>query len=310
MLSISVIKQSATKASNYYLNEEKNYYLSEKSVDQNTQWYGIGAAKNGILGKAVSQSELEHFLSGKTYDGAVSTSFTGKLRRGWDFTLSAPKSISILALVYDDKALLKAHDAAVKQTLSQIEKDCAQVRVFDKESQKMTFQNTGNMVAAMIRHTTSREMDPQLHTHTLICNISYDLLGKVRAMASCKEQGGDVVQGMSERVYRDQKYYTAIYQSTLAKLVTELGYVVKSVGNGQFEIVGIPESVMLEFSQRREQILSLAKAFGVTTSKGMDVATQRTRKNKVFSTLDELKVSWNKRHIPFDVNEKIMVNMR
>ncbi|EKD71789.1 MAG: hypothetical protein ACD_46C00098G0001, partial [uncultured bacterium] len=303
MISISVIKQSAKDAAEYYSSEEKNYYLSEKGIDQNTQWFGEGAKRNGVLGKAVESSELERFLSGKTYDGEVQKSFGGELRRGWDFTLSAPKSVSILALVYGDTELIKAHDTAVKQTLQQIEKDAAQVRIFDNETKKMTFQNTGNVIAAMIRHSTSREMDPQLHTHNLICNISYDISDKIRAMASCKEQGGDVVHGMAERVFRDQKYYTAIYQSTLAKLAIELGYKVKSVGNGQFEIEGIPESVIREFSQRREQILDRAKSFGVTTSKGMDVATQATRKNKVFASLGELKASWMERHVPFDIDK-------
>lgn len=303
MISIGAIKQSAKDAAEYYSSEEKNYYLSEKGVDQSTQWFGEGAKRNGILEKAVEPSELEMFLSGKTYDGEVSKSFKGELRRGWDFTLSAPKSVSILALIYGDKELIKAHDMAVKQTLQQIEKDAAQVRIFDNASQKMTFQNTGNMIAAMIRHSTSREMDPQLHTHNLICNISYDNNGKIRAMASCKEQSGDAVHGMSERVYRDQKYYTAIYQSTLAKYAVELGYKVRSVGNGQFEIEGVPQSVIAEFSKRRDQILDHAKSFNIFTSKGMDVATQATRKNKVFASLEELRSDWLSRHESFDIDK-------
>ena len=77
MISISVIKQSAKSAAEYYSSEEKNYYLSESGVDQNTQWIGEGAKRNGILGKAVDESQLERFLSGKTNDGEVQKSFGG-----------------------------------------------------------------------------------------------------------------------------------------------------------------------------------------------------------------------------------------
>ena len=294
MLSISTIKNSAQGAAKYYISEEKNYYLSESSIGNSTEWIGNGAKINGILGKSVSEKELAELLDGKTKTGEVQKSPDGKHRAGWDFTFSAPKSVSILGLVYGKSEIIHAHDNAVKNTIKQIEKDTAQAAIYNKETKSKDFINTDNLTAAMIRHATSREMDPQIHTHVLVCNMTYDHNGKLRALASSKLQKGDVVNGTSERVFRDQKFYTAIYQNHLAAQLNEMGLEIKGIGNGQFNIPSVPDALQKAFSKRREQIEEQAENFGVSTAKGMDVATQTTRKNKSYKSMDELRSSWIK----------------
>ncbi len=295
MLSIAKIGGSAGFAANYYLNEEKNYYLSEQGIGNSSEWIGNGAQRNGLLGKAVEQEVLEQFLSGRAYDGEVATAPNGKHKAGWDFTFSAPKTVSLLGLKYGNKEVINAHDSAVRVVVKQIEKDAAQYRVCNAETKGKDFHNSDNITAAMVRHATSRENDPQMHTHVLVCNMTYDQEGMLRAMASERQQSGDVVNGMAERVFRDQKFYTALYQSVLAKSVKELGFQVQGVGNGQFEVQGIPEALVKEFSQRRLQIVEQAKIHGVKTAQGMDVSTQATRQAKSYESIDALQADWDER---------------
>ncbi|MGF1868326.1 MobF family relaxase, partial [Photobacterium indicum] len=137
MLSISPLSQSAGDAASYYLSEEKhhdlpdvslevgqqspdspnNYYLKEQSDEPNTQWFGKIAEQEGMLGKPVEEKQLEAVLSG-TLNGTTVHGKRENHRNGFDFTFSAPKSVSTLALVGGDKRLITAHDDAVKFTLS------------------------------------------------------------------------------------------------------------------------------------------------------------------------------------------------
>ena len=294
MLSIGSIAQSAKKAADYYTKEEKNYYLSEKGLENSSQWIGQLAKKYNLEGKAVEQAMLEQVLSGITPDGLaqVDENPEGKRRTGWDFTLSMPKSASIMALVYGDKRFLQAHDVAAKLTAEEIEKNCAQVRLSTEEGR--IFQNTSKAIIAAIRHATSRENDPQVHTHLLFANMSEDDQGKIRAMSSTAIQKHGVINGFSERVYHDQKYYTAFYQSTFANIMSEHGIEFESQGNGLCEIKGFDEKLKQGFSKRTEQIDQIANHLGIESASGRDAVAKASRKEKQFSTIDELVENWQK----------------
>lgn len=185
MLSISPIAASAGGAASYYLSEEKNldlpdaslekesstkegegnYYLKEQSAEPNTQWFGKLAEQEGMLGKPVDEQQLTQVLAGELNGETVAVKRENH-RNGFDFTFSAPKSVSLLALVGGDKRLMTAHDEAVKFALTHIEQDAAQAKQTDPGTNKLSFENTGNLLFAMVRHKTSREEDPQLHTHS------------------------------------------------------------------------------------------------------------------------------------------------
>ena len=89
-------------------------------------------------------------------------------RPGVDLTLSAPKSVSILAEIGQDKRLEEAHKKAVQETLKYIEQEYAQARITQK--QQTVYQKTGNLVVAQFLHDLSRLEDPQLHTHNVVMN--------------------------------------------------------------------------------------------------------------------------------------------
>ena len=310
MLSISPLSQSAGDAASYYLSEEKhhdlpdvslevgqpspdgpnNYYLKEHSDEPNTQWFGNIAEQEGMLGKPVEEKQLEAVLSG-TLNGTTVHGKRENHRNGFDFTFSAPKSVSTLALVGGDKRLITAHDDAVKFTLSHMEKDAAQAKYTDGNG-KTAFANTGHLLFALVRHKTSREDQPQIHTHALTSNMTKDSEGTLRALASCFKQQGGIINGTGERIYNHQKYYTSLYQSTLARHIETLGYQTRALGNNQFEIEGVPENYLISQSTRSQQINEHARSVGMDSQAARDMAAKGTRKGKSYASDSSLMAKW------------------
>ena len=191
MLSLSPLRASASGASNYYLEEEKqfhinqpeftitpdshehsdkesglqptenptaNYYLAEKSGEQTTQWYGKIAEKEGILGQAITHEKLEAVLSGQLDNAHTPRAHSDTRRTGYDLVFSAPKGVSLLALVYGDNRIIDAHNAATKKALDLIETGTAQVKTALQGDRQ--FENTQNLLFGLVQHKTSREMIP------------------------------------------------------------------------------------------------------------------------------------------------------
>lgn len=311
MLSISPIASSASGAAAYYLSEEKdlnlsdvslekdeadqngntNYYLKEQSAEPNTQWFGKLAQQEGMLGKPVEEQQLTNVLAGELNGDSLKVK-NDNARNGFDFTFSAPKSVSLLALVGGDKRLITAHDEAVKFALTHIEKDAAQARQTDPTTKATSFENTGNLLFAMVRHKTSRESDPQLHTHSLTANMTRDSQGALRALASSFKQKGGIINGTGERVYNHQKYYTSLYQSALARSVEQMGYQTRPMGNNLFEVQGVPQDLIDSFSTRSQQIKEQTQSMGLDSQAAKDVAAKDTRKAKEYTAESTLISQW------------------
>ena len=85
-------------------------------------------------------------------------------------TFSAPKSVSLLAEVFESRGVREAHESAVKETLRYIEKELACARQTVEGRTKRV--QTGNLIVALFRHNTSRDLDPQTHTHAVIMNTT------------------------------------------------------------------------------------------------------------------------------------------
>ena len=105
-------------------------------------------------------------------------------RPGRDLTFSAPKSVSLAALVGGDRRIVEAHDKAVAATLAWVERNAAETRMKDPETGKMARVGNQKIVAATFRHDTSRNLDPQLHTHAVLANMVKGEDGKWRSMAN------------------------------------------------------------------------------------------------------------------------------
>jgi conjugative relaxase-like TrwC/TraI family protein len=246
---------------------------------------GKGAASLGLAG-VVNQQEFSQMLSGQAPDGQM---LTGKVvdpekrRAATDFTFSAPKSVSIAALVQQDKRVLEAHHQAVAKALSVLEERYAQTRISTKAGR--TKVTTGNIAAAVFTHSTSREAEPQLHSHCVVMNATQLDDGRWFSLSN-------------ESAIANQKLLGQIYQNELAVALKQQGYQIEAKAHGQFELVGYSPELLKAFSTRRQQILKLIEEWESTGSENnramRETATLVSRKRKP-KEVDEglLQRGWN-----------------
>lgn len=281
MLTVNKITSSAGAAS--YYEEKDNYYFNGAD---NTQWYGAGAKILGLTG-SVNKNDFLQVLDGKLPDGSDMTHVSkGKNthRAGYDFTFSAPKSVSVLALVVEDKKVVEAHKNAVTKALNEIERMASTRTMHQGVS---TFENTGNLVSTLFLHDTSRNLDPQLHTHAVIANVTQNKQGEWKTLSSDRQMG----QGFVEVTWNNQVALGALYRQFLKEELTEQGYQFIAAGqNGQWEIKGVPTDI---FSSRRKEII--AAVGEKATAKQKMVATLDTRQKKDFSNIETVRQEWKQK---------------
>lgn len=268
----------AGKAGDYYTHQDNYYVLG--SMDE--RWVGQGAEALGLTGK-VDVKDFVAVLEGKLPDGSDLTRMVGnenKHRPGYDLTFSAPKGISVLAMLGGDKRLIAAHNHAVEVAVREIEK-LASTRVMTDGVSETKL--TGNLVVALFNHDTSRDLDPQLHTHAVVANVTqHD--GKWQTLSS------DTVgkTGFIENVYAIQVAGGQIYRHTLQQDVEAMGYKTKTVGpHGMWE----PDNMdrVIDVFSKRSHAIDVA-AGPDASLKSRDMATLDTRKAKVASDPSELAV--------------------
>jgi conjugative relaxase-like TrwC/TraI family protein len=228
---------SSSQASSYY---EADDYYADGGVSPSA-WQGGGAKQLGLVGE-VGRETFRDMLDGKLPDGqqlGTTRASAVEHRPGWDVTMSAPKSVSIMAEVAGDRRLIAAHDHAVKTALGFAERHAAATRI--RADGSVERQATGNLAIASFRHNTSRAQDPQLHTHNVIMNMTRDADGAWRSLEP-------------RALYQLQKAIGAIYRQELALGVRALGYAIAKGKDSAFEIKGVSPDVSRAFSERAAQV--------------------------------------------------------
>jgi conjugative relaxase-like TrwC/TraI family protein len=199
MLSVGKVN-SAGRAASYFAAD--NYYTG--SGEGPSEWMGRGAAALALSG-AVGAKDFQNVLEGDVsfFGRNLGENLPEGRERlpGLDLTFSAPKSVSIMALVAGDQRLIEAHNLAVRETVEKIETSVATRRQIDGDIERET---TGNAVVALFRHDTSRAQDPQLHTHAIFANATQGPDGKWRAIDARDwlKEGGSFIKehGLAYRV--------------------------------------------------------------------------------------------------------------
>ena len=245
MLSIGPVASPAQGAAYY---ERDGYYAKDAPEHKSASaWAGKGAEELGLEGP-VDADVFRAVLEGSVPDGSGRRlgrrGRDGEVhhRPGRDLTFSAPKSVSIAALVSGDDRIVDAHDRAVKATLAWVERNAAETRVRDPGTGRMVRTRGQEIVAATFRHDASRNLDPQLHTHAVLANMVRGRDGRWRTMAN-------------EGLYERQKLVGMLYRGELARGLVELGYgIEKTHADGRFEIAGVSREVIEAFSTRRAEI--------------------------------------------------------
>jgi conjugative relaxase-like TrwC/TraI family protein len=215
MLSLSHV--TAAQAENYY--EKDDYYTQDAAAEDSqinrsgTQWYGHGAKILGLEG-AVNPQTFKDLLHGQSPEGDCLHGRpidSTKHRAATDYTFSAPKSVSIAGLIQQDDRVIAAHEQAVATALSVLESRYAQARITTPEGRQR--RRTHNITAAIFRHETSREQDPQLHSHCVVINTTQAEDGSWRSLSN-------------EEIIANQKLLGEIYQNDLAYQLRQVGYAI------------------------------------------------------------------------------------
>lgn len=288
MLSISNVANSS--AAGAYYEQADDYYSRDRSP---SLWSGRGAAQLGLSGE-VQGEDFRALLDGRLPNGEHIHNAAAGRRGGTDLTFSAPKSLSMQALISGDTRLMLAHETAVTRALAYAETLTA-CRVTDKGTTAR--QITGNMVVAQFRHDLSRATDPQLHTHCVVLNMTKRSDGQWRAVDN-------------EPLYRHKMFLGAHYRSELAKEVQVLGYEVRIThSDGRFELAHIEPAQVKAFSTRSGQIEEKLKALGKTreqvSAKLLQTLALQTRQAKGEIDRDSLKLNWLKRAQSAGINFEV-----
>ncbi|MBU2834412.1 relaxase domain-containing protein [Acidithiobacillus thiooxidans] len=277
MLSISA-RGSAASAEAYYehLAEQDDYYL--KGQEPPGQWQGKGAEALGLSGEVTREdfaAALRGFKPGS--EEKLVHNAGEKHMAGWDLTFSAPKSVSVLwALAPEDvqAQLAAAHDAAVTDALKFVEEHAT----FTRRGEKGVQEKANGLLVSTFQHGTSREQDPQLHTHSFVHNVA-------------ERQDGSWGSLDSRHFYRWKMASGAYYRAALAERLQDLGFEVRRDGKS-FAVAGVSEKVEKHFSKRRAQIEEVLERMGASGAKASATVSLKTRKAKTAQDREALHEQW------------------
>ena len=274
---------SAGQAQTYHQKEftakEQNYW-SQRGVIAG-EWQGRLAEEFGLTGTVSAEdfaklSQGQHPQTGEQLvrqrasyqyqDADGRTVKTMEHRAGWDATFSAPKSVSLTALVGGDQRVREAHQESVRVALDQLEY-YTQARIGGNHPPE----TTGKFIAAKFEHDTARPVDgyvaPQLHTHVVIFNITERADGETRAL-------------QERALFQSQQFATAIYQSELTYRVRQLGYEITTGRSGAPEIKGYTQEYLDASSPRSQQIREYLERTGRSGKEAAEIAAHSTRDRK------------------------------
>ena len=279
--------QARTYHAREFVSEKQNYWSRDAQV--HSEWQGRLAQEWGLRGSVGADefarlSEGQHPASGvqlvkhqpaKTYDNEYGKEITSvEHRAGWDATFSAPKSVSLTALVGGDERVRQAHRESVRVALSELER-YTQARIGNIHAPE----TTAKFIAATFEHDTARPVNgyaaPQLHTHAVIFNLTV-------------RENGQTLALQERSLFQSQQYATSVYRSDLAIRLQGLGYEIDRGKHGQPEIKGYTQEYLDASSPRREQIKNHLQEIGREGAGAAQVAAHRTRDSKEIRSPEEV----------------------
>ena len=284
---------SASQAQAYHAEEfsnaRENYYTQGDQI--RGEWHGRLAEQWGLKGEVHEEhfqrvSEGQHPVTGEQLvrhkaareyvNDHGQKVRTMEHRAGWDATFSAPKSVSLTALVGGDERVRAAHQESVAVALDELEQ-YVQARI----GGNLPAETTGKWVAAKFEHDSARPVDgyaaPQLHTHVVFFNLT-------------ETEGGETYALQPRELYRTQQYATAVYRSELAMRLKGLGYEVERGKSGQPEIKGYSEEYLAASSPRRQQIEEHLAKENQRGADAAQIAAHKTRQAKLNLSHEEVKL--------------------
>ena len=265
--SISARKSVSAAVAYFKHMAQDEYYTKENEAEAESDWDGRGSQRLALDGD-VTRKDFEALLNG--YDPKTREPVVQKGNKshapGWDMTYSAPKSVSVLWALSNPHERSKI-EAAHRQAVSAATKHLEDKHAFTRRGKGGAMREpVAGLTIARFHHHTSRDLDPQLHTHAFIFN----------AAPRHDQTWGTLI---SRELYKAQKETGAVYRNQLANALEREGHVIDRQGSS-FRMRAIPHHIERAFSKRRQAIEEAAKAHGYRTPKGMELAALRTRQAK------------------------------
>lgn len=274
MLSISNVK-TAGGAVSYFAdhlvtegvtnnaNATEDYYAH----DEPGQWLGGGADKLGLRGQVDAKDFARMLLAVDQNDQPIVIGGgVADRRAGWDLTFSAPKSVSVLWAVADEQthdAIEQAHVLAVETAMAWLESSGGIAARRGKGGAEL---ESAALVAARFDHGTSREQDPQIHSHCFVMNLA-------------QRQDGSWGAIQSKEFFSRKMAAGALYRSALADQLQQIGFGIER-DKKSFAVIGVPDQLQQEWSTRRGQVLAEMAAHGGRTAKSAEAAALNSRRGK------------------------------
>lgn len=256
-----------------------NYYT--RDGEPPGRWAGEGAEQLSLEGP-VTRHEFEAALNGRDPKTGMQLAAHGGRSKthaaGWDITFSSPKSVSVLWALSDEKdrrLIETAQEKAVIKATKFLEQSAVWAR---RGEGGRIRERTAGLLTAQFDHHTSRDLDPQLHTHVFVFNLAPRMDGSWGAI-------------VSRELYKSQKQAGLQYRAELARELEREGFAVEKAAES-FRMSAIPERIERAFSKRRQAIEEAAKTHGYQTPKGMELANLRTRKSKEKTETRDLYSVW------------------
>ncbi len=277
-----------------YYRKDDYYVTREGGEDHRLEWTGKLAEEMGLSGKVDAEDWSNalhgHFPNGvEIGGGSMKDPETGELvhRAGTDFEFSAPKSVSIQALVFGDERLIEIHKEAARAAIAFLEEQVGARRGHAGK----TWETTGRGLVGWVTHFTSREGDPHLHVHGVFLNITQNAEGNFQAMTN-------------DRMFEYQRAAQEVYHSVLSRRSAEIGYDLEKGRYEEPQLAGYTREQIEYFSGRAAQIEAyLREKWGLewremsreerNEKRWMkEEAWERTRKAKKAKELEGLQAGW------------------
>lgn len=256
MISFTVLKSSAD-AKRYYSPSGHDYWIEDRN--QRAFFGGKLAERLGLDDFSIEAFHdlcdgiIPNSRSREHPDGVqITPGKKDNKRAGWDITVSGCKDLGVLmALGLDERIVPQVLERAGRDVMALIERD-AQTRV--RMGGQDTDRTTGEIVYTGVLHTTARpvagKIDFQPHYHFVVANATYDPVEQRYKALQLQPFSGN---GAKEA----RPHYTAFFNNQLARYMRGLGYEIEKTPDS-FRVVGVPEAVVKEFSQRTNKIEAVA----------------------------------------------------
>jgi conjugative relaxase-like TrwC/TraI family protein len=271
MITVGVIRNGATYLSRHL---RQNDYWAKGEQEVHGEWIGEGAKALGLEGTVTAEpfNELRCNRHPKTRETLTSRDHTNRVAF-FDIQFSAPKDVSVLAVVGGDDRIRAAFAESVKMALTEMERYAAVRERRGSAAETEAYRLTRNFVGALFLHDASRDLDPQLHGHAVLANATWDATRHEWLALQPVE------------MMRASSYLRQVLYRELAGRLRALGYEPYGMNSRGFSVRGV-EHLRERFSKRTRQVQKLAEEYALKkgrkpTKREIEVIVRESRQNKL-----------------------------